>query len=356
MKKSSIAIVIVVLIAALSGVIYLTRPVNKEETADREVQETQETYDASADITFFEQSYSISDTEKINAKCMKSSSGTSIYSIYPVPDKQRYDISSSGRMALYLSTDNSIWLLNSDGTERKLTPDEYNGTSKLDILKKNPDFLWAYSPQFTVNNSVRFISDLPGGSNTSVKSIWEISLDDKTIRKLYTPVSDSYKLLGERADGKCLILDGTNLIMVDYATETAESMDEKDKYILTLSPDGKRIIYAERDQGGVPDFSKLRVVDSNMQNEVDVPSLGGYTSLESGAWAVNSSRYAFVVKSGSGDGVAVIDFSEESVSIAVYKPEEKAVFPENCQLGWMDDNTVSVDYGDGMVCISTISE
>lgn len=358
MKRSSIAVIIAVLMVALAGVIYIGRLSTENSTVDSNQSKPvsqdvsqQETAVNAEGISFGEIVYKISSSETITAKCMKSDGIERIYSLNPVTDKKRYDISSSGSMAVYLAKDSSIWLLYNDGTKKKLTPDKYDSISKADMLAKNPGYIWAYEPEFTTWGTVRFISNLPDTSDSPGKSLWEVGLDGGNVRDIYTVISDNFKSLGSRDDGKYMVLDGANIAVVDTASGSADMMDVKDKYIIGLSPNGTRIVYMAKGQNGQPDGKNLMTMDSYGNNNRVIPGVEGFTATDMGAWSSNSQKYAFIIKSagGLGDKIAIVSFGEEDTGISAYNPPDNAKFPEGSKLGWTDDGTVSVDTGDSII-------
>lgn len=360
MKKYTIPIIILVFAIALSSGYYLYSINSRKKTGMQDKDSTQaivpegeKTETVSQDIGFGEYIYEISSTEKIWARYLKSGQATRIYSLNPISDKYRYDISSSGYVAVYLSNDNDIWLLYNDGTKKKLSPDSFGGINKSDVLKSNPGYIWAYGPEFTARNSVRFISNLPDTGPYPLKSIWEINIDDNAMKKMYTPASANYRLLGDRLDGRLIILDENSLNAVDAANGAVENINVEDKNIISLSPGGDTIIYGKKDKNGQKNNRNLMAMDCYGNNTRSIPLKEDYIFTEIGAWSDDNSRYAFIMKStdGSDFRVAVAEFFEGTVSVNDYSIPGISTLPDNSKLGWIDETGVSIDVGENIISV-----
>lgn len=365
MKRTSIAIVITVLIVSLSGIIYLTKMAgnedNKKNNTGQDSSNTPEVVQSdnndakeqSGSIAFDEYIYKISDNDVITARYMEYGQSVRICSLSPVSDKSIYDISSSGNAALYQSRSSDIWILYNDGTKKKITPDKYGSLDKQTVMKENPEFIWASRPEFTLDGNVRFVSDIPVEGNIPKKSIWEINLEDNSMKIVYTPVNESYLMLGYRDDERLMILDGDSIAVIDTFSTSIETIDVKGKYIIKLSFDGLKLIYMRKDESNKPDLKSLYIMDSKGQNMRILPGMNGYTVTDAGAWDDKSSKYAFIIKSlgNANDRVAVVSFDNGLMSIEAYSPENDIKFPDGCKLTWTGDNSISVDTGDSIVNI-----
>ena len=357
--------VITVLIVSLSGIIYLTKMAgngdnkknntgldssNIPEVVQSDINDAKE---QSGSIIFDEYIYKISDNDVITARYMKYGQLVRICSLSPVSDKSVYDISSSGNAALYRSRGSDIWVLYNDGTQEKVTPDKYGSMDKVAVMKENPGFTWASRPEFTLDGNVRFVSDIPVEGNIPKKSIWEINLEDGSMKIVYTPVNEGYLELGYRDDRRLMILDGDSIATIDTLSNAVETIDVKGKYIIKLSFDGLKLIYMKKDENDKPDLNSLYVMDSKGQNMRILPGLNGYTATDAGAWDDKSSKYAFIMKplGNTNDRVAVVSFDDGFMNIVAYSPENDIKFPDGCELRWTGDSSISVDTGDSIVNI-----
>lgn len=360
MKKSSVIIAVSVLIVLLIGLLYLDISYNSKKKAqsgssnllDSELSETS-AGKGNNSITYGEYKYVLSGSITINARYMKINGGVKIFSVYPVEDKSKYDISYDGSTAVYLSKDGSIWALFNDGSSKKITPDKYGSIEKSAVQKENLSYIWAEQPLLTGNGTVRFVSNLPDTGSKPKKSLWEINIDNGDIKKIYTLASDNFKLLGYREDGRLLILDGGSISAINTNDSSAENIDVKDKYILSMSPEGDRILYVKLNKDNQPDFSSLYTMDDTGANSIRLPGLDGYSPTQVGAWSSDGTKYAFVVRStfGSKDKIAVISFDEDSVVINSFIPTTDVKFPDNSTLRWGTSDSVSVDTGDDVINI-----
>lgn len=358
MKKSSIAIATAVTIISILGILYISKSHvfdNMKNQNSGVAGSAGISGQNAGDTTVFgEFTQSVSDGEKVTVRYMKSGETAKIYSISPVEKKDEYYISQSGGLALYTSKDGHIWAFYNDGTEKKITPDTYGSISKDKITKDRPGYIWASQPELTRENRVRFISNLPDISDSPKKSIWEINIEDGNMNKVYTPSSESFRILGYRDDGKLLVLDGDNIAAIDEANYQVENMDIKGKHILSASPDGAWIIFAKK-IGEAADLSGLYVMDSMGKKSMVLPKVAGYSAMDSGAWSPDSSRYAFLAKPFSpGDlKVAVVrfEFEENYMEISSYDPGPDTKLPENSKLEWASGSSISVDIGSDVVSI-----
>lgn len=222
----------------------------------------------------------------------------------------------------------------------------------MQIEKQIPGYVWAEKPELSNDGTVRFISDLPGTASPK-KSIWEINILNSDMKKIYTPVSDNYKYLGYRDDGRMMIFDGQTLAVVNEADGSVQNIDEKGKYVLSLSPNGEKIIYARQNSDGRIDYSHFYTMDSYGKNNSVLPGVNGFTGTQVGAWSSDSSKYAFVVRSAysSGDKIAVISFDDDYASIKTYAPENGTKIPDSSKLSWSAGGSVSIDTGSDFINI-----
>lgn len=358
MKKPNIAIVVTVLMVSLSGIIFMSKTMNNKkdeiQNADKSesgVQTDSKPLEQSDDITFNEYTFKISEDEIITAKYLKSGQTIRIYSLSPVVNKNSYDISSSGSSALYLSRDESIWRLYNDGTEMKISQDKYQAIQKSDVIIKHPDYIWADKPEFTVQGTVRFVSNLPDLNDSPKKSIWEVNQDGSSMKMIYTPSSNDYKVLGDRDDERLMILDGESIAAVDTVSLNVETIEVKDKYIINMSPLGTRLLFAKKDGDNKPDFGSLFVMDSTGKSVEKIPHIEGYTATEMGAWNNDGSKYAFIAKSSGGSKyrIHVVSFDDNLMTINEYSTAEDTKFPDGCIVKWTNDTSISIDIGDGII-------
>lgn len=361
MKKTSVVVMVTILIVTLSGLIYIGNSINNKNnsvkkakvdgTAQGDTGSISQT--SSSDITFGEYSCSISKNENLNAKYIKSGQTIRIYSLNPVPDVDSYDILPNGSMAVYLAKDGHLWIINNDGSIKKLTPEKYGNISKAEIQKQYTGYIWAANPKFTTDGSVVFSSSLPDTGGSSKKAIWRIELSSGAMKMMYTPQADSYRLLGSRADGKYMILDGVNIAVIDE-NGVFENIDVQDKYILSLSPDGRKLLYLKLDGYGKESSGSIYVMDCYGRNPYKLPGIVGCTPTIAGAWNEESSMYAMLMKEQSGGigSVAVVSFDcNDLADIRNVKIESSIKLPENSKLRWVDENTVSADVGDDIISI-----
>jgi len=359
MKKSSVTIIITIVVVIILGALYISNSLynNKNHSGSSSRAESSQNEDASKmvsqELSSGEHKYTLPDGEVITANYLKSGGDMKIYSLSPVDDKKSYDISESGGMAVYHGKDGHIWALYKDGTAKRLTPDIYDSIEKAQIEKDNPSYIWADDPVITNEGNIRFVSNLPDTSPHPKKSIWEINIESGIMRKIYTPSSDIYSILGHRDDGRMLIIDGDVINAVNTADGSIQNFDIKNKHIISLSPNGARILYLRKDDKNIIDYSKLYTMDSYGKNSHALQSIVGYNVTSIGAWDNNSSRYALIIKplfSGK-DKVAVISFDEHFVSVKDYSPDTDIVFSDASILKWSEDYVISVDTGEDIVTI-----
>lgn len=361
MKKTYVAVMVTILIVTLSGLIYIGNSINNKNNSMKKAEEKGAPQGdtgnisqvASSDITFGEYSCSISKNDNLTAKYIKSGQTIRIYSLNPVPDIDSYDILPNGSMAVYLAKDGHLWIINNDGSIKKLTPEKYGNISKEEIQKQNAGYIWAASPKFTSDGFVVFSSSLPDTGSSPKKAIWRIELSNGDMKMMYTPQTDSYRLLGTRADGKYMILDGVNIAVIDE-NGVSENIDVKDKYILSLSPDGRKLLYLKLDEYGKAGNGSLYVMDCYGRNAYKLPGIAGFIPTSSGAWNDDSSMYAMLMKKQSGNigSVAVISFdSNDLADIRNVNLGSNIKLPENSKLRWVDENTISADVGDDIISI-----
>lgn len=358
MKKSSATIVITVAVIVLFGVLYIGNSFyQKSNTGGSSRVENIKNEDvvenAPEDFISGEHKYALADSEVIVAKYLKVGSNMKIYSISPVGDKKSYDISQSGGSVVYQSKDGHLWILYNDGTSKKITPDNYESVVKAQIQKDNPNYIWADDPVITFEGSVRFISNLPDTSSSPKKSIWEINIENGSMKRIFTPASDIYKILGYREDGRLVIIDGDTMACVNLPDSSVQSINVKNKSLISLSPDGTKILYMKKDNKNVVDYSKLYMIDSYGNNPVSLPNIEGYNATDIGSWDYSGTRYAFIIKpvKVSKDKVAVINFDEHLIQIGKFSPETDVTFSEKSRLKWSEDYILSVDTGDDIVTI-----
>lgn len=366
MKKSSIAVAMIILVVAISGLIYIGGVMNKKSgTGDGQKSKLQElngendqNRQASNDITFGEYKCVISEDDSVVVKYIKSGQTIKIFSINPVSDISSYDISSNGSSALYLGKDGHIWVIYNDGTLKKITPDRYGNLLKSEVQKRNSSYIWASNPSFMPDGNVEFISNLPDTGRSPGKAIWKINIEDGSMSQVYKPMSENFKALGYRSDdGKYIILDGDKIAAVDGGAGTSGSIETTDvsgKHIINLSPDGKKILFVNSDAQKRQDSSYLYMMDSYGKNIVKLPGVEGYKVTDMGAWNDDGTEYAYIIKpqSGSYGKIAVIYFYESGISIKSYNPSTIIEFPDNCKLRWANGDTISVDTGNDVVNIS----
>ena len=364
MKKSLIAAAAVILISAVSGVIYLAgNPNHKGNIQDRlkagaEQGGQDENSDIKTinDITFGEFECSISGNDSVMVKYVKSGQTAKIFSLNPVKNEDSYDISQNGNSALYLSKDGHIWIIYSNGASKKITPDKYQGLNKNDMQKSNPGYIWADEPSFMPDGNIEFISNLPDEGTSPEKTIWKIDVDDGTMYPIYKPLSKDFRPLGYRSgDGKHIILDGDKIIVVDdtgSSCKTYETIDVEGKYIISLSPGGEKLIFANMDGTNSVDFGYIYMMDVYDKGIVKLPKVQSYKFTSMGAWNDEGDKYAIIIKplSGSNDEIAVLHFDEAHINIDTYYTDGR--FADSCKVRWAGDNAVSVDTGEDIVTIS----
>lgn len=356
MKKSSIAVAVTVLIITILGVLYINNSYNLKKMSSggsSKVDSNDKDQGSEPNDTVFgEYNHLISENDNITVKYLKSGGSTKIYALYPVENKDKYYISQNGSIALYVGKQGHIWVLYSSGSKKKVTPDRYDSIDKAVITKTNSDYIWADKPELTPQGNIRFVSNLPGTSGASAKSIWEISLQDSSMKKIFTPVSAAYKVLGYRDDGRFLVLDDKNIAVIDDAGNVTENIDVNDKSIISLSPDGTKIVYFKKDSNQTV-FSKQYILDSYGKKSVLLPAIEGYSATDMGAWNGKGTKYAFVIKSISGNKhkIGVINFEEGFIEISSHEPGADIKFPDDCKLKWTEDDIISVDIGDDVVSI-----
>lgn len=353
MKKTSIAaIVTVIVIVAGIAIICLSNSLRHESGVNNSNASGQESSSGAEGISFGEYKYALSGGNIINARYIKTGDIYKIYSVYPVKSKDDYDISSDGSTAVCIGKDGQIWALLNDGSCKKITPDSYGSIAKSQIEKQIPGYIWAENPLLSDDGTVRFISDLPDTANPK-KSIWKINILNSNMKKIYTPVSVNYKYLGYRDDNRMLISDGQTLAAVNEADGSAQNIDAKGKYILNLSPDGEKIIYARQNNNGQIDYSHFYTMDGYGKNNSVLPGVNGYTGSSIGAWSSDSLEYAYIIKpsyTGS-DKVAVISFEDNYTSIKTYTPESSTKFPDSSKLSWSAGGSISIDTGSDFINI-----
>jgi len=358
MKKSSSAVAVAVLIIALTGAIFIGKVYNiktdsgdSKDTASSNGQE--EIPNDGDDIYFGEYTISVSENEEITVKYLESSGITRIYSIFPVETKDMYDILENGNSAVYRARDGHIWLIYNDGTINKLTPDKYGSIEKSAIEKQVPGYIWADKVRFEDDERVIFISNLPDTSNLPKESIWEVGIEDKKMRMLYTPVSREYKILGLREDGRILVLDGEFIAAVDMNENSIEMVNVSDKKVMSLSPDGSKVIYAKNNINMDESvYDNLYIMDGWGKNSSLLPKVKGYRATNMGAWSQDSSKYGLIIKGDYGkDKIGVLFFEEDHVDIADYSIEGNIVFPEDSTLQWTSGNSLLIDIGEDVVTV-----
>ena len=357
MKKPTIAIVITLFIIMLVGILYINKSYNLKKNLNNQNNKAQVTENdgisssQADDIIFGEYKYFFSDSDTISAKYMKSGQNIKIYSLYPIDNKSKYDISPNGSVAAYISKDGQLWVLYNDGTKKKIIPDKYGTIDNSIIKKEKPEYIWADNPVFAQNSNIRFISDLPEALPSLRKSIWEVDLNSNNMQKIYTPVSEVYRFMGYGDSGKYMILDGDNIVVIDKASNSSDNIDVRDKYIISLSLDGTKIIFVYKNKNNVPDFSNMYVMSNTGSNSTLLSGALGYISTDMGVWFNDGSRYAFIIKSvlGAKDKIAVIDFREGFSSIKNFDTGSDINFLPGCKLSWTGDESISVDIGDDVI-------
>lgn len=356
MKKSSIAIAITVLIITILGALYINNSYNLKKissSGESKIEDLNKADDSKTEDTVFgEYKHSISGDDTIVVSYLRSGDTNKIYALNPVESKDRYYISQNGSIALYVGKDNHIWALYSNGTIQKMTPDKYENIDKNDITKANPGYIWAASPELTPAGNIRFISNLPDVSDVPQKSIWEINLQDESMKKVYSPSAGDFKILGYREDGNLLILDGDNIAAIDDASTIVDNIDVKDKYIMNISRDGTKIMYVNKENGLV-DFSRQYIMNSIDRKYRVLPGIEGYIAMDIGSWSSDSSRYAFAAKSISGNRykIAVVSFEEDFIDINSVDPAVDISFNKNCSIKWTDNSQISIDIGDDVISV-----
>lgn len=352
MKKTNIAFAFTMVIVLLLGALYIGK-----SAADREKGQAggykddgKETVSSQGgNKTFFgEYKYELSGKEKIIVNYMKSGQGIKIFSISPVADKKKYDISQGGSAAAYKTDDGAIWLLFNDGTFKKILADSYGRIKLSDVRKKYPSYIWAESPEFISEDRLSFISDLPDTSANPKKSLWEASLQNDSIKKVYTPNSASFRYLGIRDDGKMLVLDGEQIAAVDTDSVSVENVDVSQKHIISFSDGGNKILFAKMFQDK-PDFGSLYVMNGYGKNITKLPDIKNYTATDMGAWNGDGLKYALVARQSGGINaeIVVISFDDDSddVDMNGYSLKERSALPDKSQIEWLNDETISIDTG-----------
>lgn len=352
MKKILTAAIVTILIIA-AAIAYITHSNilrHGKGVNDSSVASGQKTSAGAGNVSFGEYTYELSGGSTIKSRYIKSGDTIKIYSVYPADSKDSYDISSNGSTAVYAGKDGDIWALMNDGTCKKITPDTYGTIEKNQIQKQIPGYVWAEKPVLLNDGMVRFISDLPDSSSPK-ESIWEIDISSLSMKKIYTPVHSNYKYLGYRDDGKMMIFDGQTLAAVNESDGSVQNIDVKGKRILSLSPNGEKIIYARENNAGQADYSRLYIMDGYGKNNSILPGVGGYKGSSIGCWSPDSLKYAFVLKPSysTGDKIAVISFEDSFTSIKTYEPESSTKFPDSSSISWSIDGSISVDTGSDFI-------
>lgn len=349
MKKTSIAAVVTAIVI-VAGIVYVCCANNlKHEGRASNNASGQESSSGADGVSFGEYKYTLADNT-INARYIKTGGTIKIYSVYPISSKDDYDISSDGSTAVCIGKDGQIWALLNDGTCKKVTPDTYGSIKKSQIEKQVAGYIWAEKPVLSNDGAVRFISDLPDTINPK-ESIWKIDILNSNMKKIYTPVSENYKYLGYRYDGRMMISDGQMLVAVNENDGSVQSIDAKGKYILNLSPDGEKVMYVRENNTGKVDYSRLYTMDGSGKNDSIMPGVSGYTGTSVGAWSSDSLKYAFVIRPeySIGDKIAVISFDDDYTSIKTYSPEKGTKFPDSSKMSWSAGGSVSIDTGSDFI-------
>lgn len=359
MKKTYAAVIITVLTVCLIGAIYLGSSLYKKYNHDgnNAVQSkntdsnSNSTMQSSTDITFGEYICKVLEDESVTVKYIKSGQTIRLFSISPLSGSESYDIMPNGSMAAFLAKDGNIWVISSNGSKKKLTPDKYGTIDKNEIKKSVPGYIWAEKPTFTSDGNVIFLSNLPDPSG-SKKTVWKINLKSSVMKPVFTSFTDNDIILGCREDGKYMILDGENITAVD-ADGKYENIDVRGRHIMSLSPNGKKVIYALKDESSGADYRRIYVMDCYGKNAVRIPDIEGFIPTGTGAWNDDSTKYAYTVKQKSGEmsKIAVALFEEDSIGTDIHGPEEGMELPEGCRLRWTDDSTVSIDVGDDILSV-----
>lgn len=358
MKRSSIVIAAAAFVVMLSGVVFLARFGGKGNLAEVDksgaLSDSVSPSEVSGKVSFGEFRYEIAANDIVCARYVRIGSANRIYSVSPVRDTSGYDITSDGSRAVCLGKDGHIWALFNDGNCKKLTPDKYGSVSIADLHKQSSSYIWADEPVFESNGIVRFISDLPSSESCVKKSIWEISVGSGDMKMLYTLDTDSYRVLGYDDDGMLLVLDGSTLASVNTEDGTVSKAETGDKQILSMSPDGSKMIYVKRNKLGSADWSALYMMGSGGTSSVKLPGIQGYQATSTGLWNSDGNEYLFIAKSlwNSRDRIGLIEFGEDRTEIKSFAPGSDIRFPDDCRLSWSGGDSVDVDTGDDIISVS----
>ncbi|KPU46033.1 hypothetical protein OXPF_05140 [Oxobacter pfennigii] len=359
MKKSSIAIAVTMVLIAIIGMVYVSNLYNPSKLNDNgeELSEIGEDGESavnnSQDTRFGEYNLTLPGDDNITVEYLKTGDIVKIYAIHPVSNKSKYDILSSGTTAAYIGKDGHIWAFFNNGTNSKITPDVYEGINKSIVTGNNPVYIWADKPEFTSDGKIRFFSNLPDASNNPKISIWEIEIETGRMTKVYTPLNEDFKVLGNRDDGKLLVLDADIMAAINTADGSYENIEVKNSFIIGMTPDGTKIMCTETASDGKPDYSRLYIMDGTGKRIRSIPRLSGYNYIGYGQWYQDSEKYAYIARSQS-DGkyiIAVINFHEDSVETLSYPINSAVSIPENSNVEWTADNAVLVDIGDDVISV-----
>jgi hypothetical protein len=357
MKKYSTAIVIAIVVVVLAGVAIVGRLSNKKNSelvdSDSVVSKSNEKSISNTQNNVFYGSYNISTPSAgvLKAEYIKADDAIKFYALNPLDSIKGYDISSNGRNIVYEDKDEHLWAIYSNGELKKITPDKYESIDKSNMGNK---YIWADKPLFIDNNKIMFISNLPDTSDSPEQSLWEIASDGSKMKKLYSIKSSSYKYLGYREDGSIAINDGDEIAFINQIDGTIDTIDVKDKEILSLSKDGTRIIYIKKNNNGKLDYNGLYAMNPYGKEQIKLPVLNSFTATNIGEWNKDSSKYAYIAKSSRGNKckVVIINFDEEYIHLDDFDIGQDINIDDNTALSWSNnDASISIETGDNVLNI-----
>lgn len=328
-KKNFKLIGIMLMIVVLIIIFFSNKRADKKNIED--INNSNDTINSN-DVAFNEFSFNLENKEDVKIKYMLYNNSKKIYSISPVSNNNKYDISYNKSSLVYLSNDNCLWLFKNDGTSKKLIQQELGEIQ---------------NPKFVALNKIMFYS------NEQNKSIWIIDTEDTNLKKVYTPLDSNFRYLGDRADNKIIIIDKDNMILIDIENYNIESKYIGDKYIMNISPDGKNIIFCEKNNDNI-NYKNLYLMTSFFDNIDNIPRIDGFTPTEIGAWNEVGKSYAYIIKSDSlkYDKLALMAFDDENnIMVTSIDISNDFKFDNKYKLSWSGNNIVSIDTGESSISI-----
>jgi hypothetical protein len=111
-----------------------------------------------------------------------------------------FDISTDKKKIVFCNSTGDVIVGDDKGTFKKVNSDSYKSKSagvtilKQNVLKNNPQYIWAAKPQFTSDNRIVFLSYLPYINGANTFYLWAVNIDGGSMRMVGKLSNDINKI------------------------------------------------------------------------------------------------------------------------------------------------------------------